>query len=118
MILNNFYRPYAHLACYSPSYVHNGDGSRGYQDCESLRRQRQRAEVVAAQRARRAQYLPPEDVDGQEEYSFGPFGPHERAYLDADRIAVAERSGIFHASYNQMRRMFETRHPALYLMAC
>ena len=111
MILNNPYSPCLYLAYHSPSYVHNGDGSRGSD-------QRQRAEAVAAQRARRVQYLPPEDVDGQEEYSFGPFGPHERAYLDADRIAVAKRFGSFHASYNQMRRMFETRHPALYLMAC
>jgi hypothetical protein len=82
MMLNNFYSPYAHLAYYRPSYVHNGDGSR-YQDSELLHRQRQRAEAIAAQRARRAQYLPLEDVDDEEEYSFGPFGRRERQYVEA-----------------------------------
>lgn len=51
----------------------------GYQDLESLRRQRQRADALAVQRARRAQYLPEED------YSFGSFRPRERAYLNARR---------------------------------
>jgi len=65
------------MSFYSP-YVQYG----GYQDLESLRRQR---EALAAQRARRAQYLPLGDPDSGEEYSFGPFGPRERAYVEARR---------------------------------
>ena len=65
------------MSFYSPYLQHTG-----YQGLESLRAQRQRAEALAAQRARRAQYLPLEDPDSGEEYSFGP---RERVYLDARR---------------------------------
>ena len=86
MILNSFYNPYLNLPYYSPSsYDQYGDGSSGYQDLESRRLHRQRAEALAAQRARRARYLPTEDVDSDEDDLFGPLRSRERAHLDARR---------------------------------
>lgn len=83
MILNSFYNPYLNLPYYSPSsYDQYGGGSSGYQDLESRRLHRQRAEALAARRAR---YLPTEDVDSDEDDLFGPLRSRERAHLDARR---------------------------------
>lgn len=43
------------------------------------------AHALAEQRARRAQYLPDEDVDSEEEWEYNQLGPREKAYLEAKR---------------------------------
>jgi len=43
------------------------------------------ARALAEQRARRAQYLPAEDVDSEEEWEYNQLGPRQQAYLEAKR---------------------------------
>ena len=43
------------------------------------------ARALAEQRARRAQYLPAEDVDSDEEWEYNQLGPRQQAYLEAKR---------------------------------
>jgi len=43
------------------------------------------ARALAEQRARRAQYLPAEDVDSEEEWEYSQLEPRQQAYLEAKR---------------------------------
>jgi hypothetical protein len=108
-MLNSFYNPYLNLSYYTPaSYDQYGDRSSGYQDLESPRLHRQRAEALAAQRARRARYLPTEDVDSEEDPLFGS---RERAHLDARRQEMFgnERSRREAEAQTYQRRLEELR---------
>ena len=84
MLLNSFYNPYL----YTPSSY--GDGSGGH---HSPQLHRQRAEALAAQRARRARYLPTEDVDSEEDDFFEPLRSRERAHLDTRRPEMLANEG-------------------------
>jgi len=52
----------------------------------------ERARILAQQRARRAQYLPDEDIDSEDEWEYNQLGPRQHAYLEAKRRqALLER---------------------------
>ena len=77
-----------------PSSYHNPAAFYGYPplrrpaypDVETLAREREHAEVFAARRARRAQYLPSEDaIDSDEEDFYGLLNQREKIYLDAKK---------------------------------
>lgn len=104
MSLNSFFNPYLDLSYHSPSSYHQcGDRSSRYQDLESLRLHRQRAEALAAQRARRARYLPTEDVDSEDDHFSGPFRSSERAHIDTRRQDMFERRREAEAQTYQQR---------------
>jgi len=52
----------------------------------------ERARLLAQQRARRAQYLPDEDNNSEDEWEYNQLGPRQHAYLEAKRRqALLER---------------------------
>jgi hypothetical protein len=83
------YRPYLHSSYHNPPAFYGNSGypsfhRQTYLDAEALARARERAEALAARRARRAQYLPYEDVvDSDEEDFHGLLNQRENLYLDA-----------------------------------
>ncbi|PFH47062.1 hypothetical protein AMATHDRAFT_7109 [Amanita thiersii Skay4041] len=78
-----FYNPSPswHSSYSSPS-VHSYHPA--YRDLAAQRAAEQ-AQALAGSRARRAQYLPDEDLDSEEEYEYGYLTPRERMYLEARR---------------------------------
>ncbi|PPQ90288.1 hypothetical protein CVT25_013114 [Psilocybe cyanescens] len=71
---NVSYNPYLHSSYQSP----RSDYQYGYDE--------NRARTLAEQRARKAQYLPDEvDNDDDDDWGYNRFGPRERAYLEARR---------------------------------
>lgn len=80
-----FYRthnPYLHSAYQQPQPQYNPFGYSPYYSPRSV--DLDRARSLAAQRARRAQWLPDED-DDEDYYDARQLSPHERAYLNAHR---------------------------------
>ncbi|KAJ3551911.1 hypothetical protein NP233_g12992 [Leucocoprinus birnbaumii] len=81
-----FYRthnPYLHSSYHQPQPQHYPFGYSPYQQPRSV--DLDRARSIAAQRARRAQWLPDEYDDDDNYYDAYQLSPHERAYLNAHR---------------------------------
>ncbi|KAM6495122.1 hypothetical protein JOM56_009745 [Amanita muscaria] len=92
--------------------LHNGYYYNPYlHDLETLARERERSEALAARRARRAQYLPLEDVDSDEEDLYSPPSQRESMYLEArrrqetlERLATERRMGETEAFRRRMEQ--------------
>lgn len=69
----------------------------------------ERASAMAEQRARRAQYLPDEDVDSEDEWEYNQFGPRERAYLDARKRQDILRKRFMEEEAVRQRALEEKR---------
>ena len=84
------YGPYVHSPYHRNPFAFYRNGGYAplrqptYLDLEALARERERAEALAARRARRAQYLPHEDaIDNDEEDFYGLPNQRESVYLDS-----------------------------------
>ncbi|KAF8999775.1 hypothetical protein BDQ17DRAFT_732143 [Cyathus striatus] len=73
------YNPYSPFPSSQPVYPHQ------FRSAADEQAAAERARALAAQRARRHQYLPDEDEDSADEWEYSQLGPRERAYLDAQR---------------------------------
>ncbi|PPQ74321.1 hypothetical protein CVT26_004242 [Gymnopilus dilepis] len=74
---NASYNPYLHPSYQQPS-PYGPVPARGYYDAD-------RARALAEQRARRAQYLPDEVSDEEDNWQYNQLDPRERAYLNAKK---------------------------------
>ncbi|KAF8154102.1 hypothetical protein B0H34DRAFT_720333 [Crassisporium funariophilum] len=78
------YNPYI-PASYQRSSPFDATPYRNARDLAEERALQQRAQALAEQRARRAQYLPDEDEGSEEEWEYNQLGPRGQAYVDARR---------------------------------